>query len=506
MTIFKFSSTAFLIGLSLTAGPALADSYQVSFDKGPRQLGEEEPQYRLAKVEAHLTPNAGRIGWVRSHNDTGLPNGWSTFVHRPRAFSADGSTLGLTYTGGGIWQVDGWESGEIRVTYTMQLQHDRFLNDPGENELAYARDFGVMWTGRALFVEGSSAEDIDISFDLPDGWKVTSPWKRAEGNGVRFRADNVSDLMNSAFMAGTHIEKEVAVAGGLARIAMDPNVETGADLATTTMNQYFPAFQTLFGDALTDTPLFIASQATFWGAGVMGRTISMSMGGPLEGRFANLASYIVAHEGYHLWNTSVRWRYDQSNGELEWIKEGFAEYYTFLTGVRVGATDEIAFLRSISQRSGLYLTALKERGIAEGGATKLSGGATSYNLVYSGGMAVATVLDAQIRTHSNGQKSLDDVVREIHTRYAREGTESFTLATLGQLFQEYGIEDTFVATYITGETPLPLAEALATYGLITAISEQDGRVTVRVSKDRRADVEAKQRWADFISRENTIKR
>lgn len=502
MRLRRIFAAALFLAPAFAALPAMADSYKVSFRHGRPAFSDGadagRSEYRIADVEARLTPDHERIGLMRAGADTGLLNGWATFIYRPRAKDAAGADLSLTYEGGGSWRVGGWRRGEITVAYSMLLQHDRFPNEPGDNELAYARPYGVMWTGRALFMEGAPSQDIAVDFDLPEGWRVTSLWRAAPDAPARFIARDTDDLLDSGFFAGTHIERIVTVAGGQARLALGRGAEGGEAAITGTLETFLPAYEQLFSDGISDDFLVIASEADFWGAGVMGRTISMSLGGPLEGPFAGMAAYIIAHEGFHLWNTDHRWRLANPNGELEWLKEGFSEYYTFLTGVRAGAFDEAFLIEQLGERAGLYLTALRQHTIAEGGKTKHSGGDASYNLVYSGGMMLAAALDAKIRAHSNGAQSLDDVLRKVHATYSGEGSARLSYRTLQMLLPKYGIERGFLDKYVKTQSPLPLKELFAGFGLTISIDESGEAVEVSIDKAADAGADEIAAWNALI--------
>ena len=119
-------------------------------------------------VIAQVTPDKGVLRLSRYGDDSGLYHQWATFVLDIKAEGADGAPLALHYEPHGEWRVAGWRRGEVTVTYSVLLQHDRFPNDPGDNELAVAKPYGVMWTGRALFLEGAPSENIDVNFITPE--------------------------------------------------------------------------------------------------------------------------------------------------------------------------------------------------------------------------------------------------------------------------------------------------------------------------------------------------
>jgi len=472
----------------------LADSYAVKFVASGNP--ENRGQYRVAEVQASLTPNQGIVGLFRNHEDVGLLNGWVTFLHDPHALDGDGKEVRLTFLTAGRFRVEGWVSGPVTLKYRVLLQHDRFPNDPGDDELAYARPYGVFWTGRALMMEGAPAADVEVRFDAPADWRITTPWVRADEGGRRFIAKTTDDLLDSAFMAGTHVERTLQVAGGEARLALGPPLADQEAVLLSTLERSLWAYERMFGAGMTGRLLVIAAEASFSGGGVMGRSISILIG-PDRGDTTNQGEYIIAHEAFHVWNS--QWRKNETDGELQWVGEGSAEYYANLIRVRAGLTNEHQFIAELGRRAGLYLTALRKASIAGGGSTKLTGGENSYNIVYSGGMMADLALDATIREKSRGRQSLDDAMRALHARYTGPGGEIATLNDLKTvLTQRYGVADDFIARYIIEREPLPLKTLLTGYGLDMTVEDASGVVKVTVSKSPAATATQKAAWARLI--------
>ncbi|WP_428407794.1 hypothetical protein [Hyphococcus sp.] len=476
--------------MAMTA-QANADSYAVEFvaSRNPENKG----QYRIANVEAVITPDGGIVGLFRDQRDVGLPHGWATFLYTIEVHDQSGAELKTRYLAGGRWKVLGWQAGPVTVNYTMLLQHDRFPNDPGDDEIAYGRPYGVMWTGRALFMEGAaSEEEIGVSFDAPESWRFTTPWEQVSSDGRDFTAKNTDDLLDSAFMGGEHLEEILPVAGNEARLAVAPPLHEVKPVMVSTLKHSLGAYEKLFDAPMPEALLVIVGDASFSGGGVMGRSISIVLGDDEN----NLPAYIAAHEGFHVWN--VQWTLEQNNGDMEWLKEGLAEYYANVTRLRGGDVSEEEFLAELGNRAGIYLTALQGDSIAGGGARKLRD-AGSYNLVYSGGMMLCAALDAEIRRASDGAKSLDDLMRDLHRRYAG-GAEPLTMNMLTDILkQEYSVSAAeFFAAHLYGGEALPLEDLLGFYGLNARISEKDGEVAVNIERAAKADSHAIAAWRDFL--------
>ncbi len=452
------------------ASSALADSYQVSFLPG---RSDDDSAMRRAAVMATITPKNGVIGLTRSGADTGLYHQWATFVETIEAERSDGTPIELIYQPHGAWRVSGWRRGEIVVRYTMILQHDRFPNDPGDDELASATPYGVMWTGRALFIEGAASDDIEITFSGPDNWRVTSPWQTADTSGLKFNPVDTDDLLDSAFFAGLHDETIVTIGNIEARLATGPQMRAERDLYVQTLETYLPIYASLFDSASVAAPVIIGIRGSFWGGGVMGRSISLTHGGDLNAQTIPLVKYIVSHEAFHLWN--AQWQYnDRKRPEIEWMAEGIAEYYTWLTSVQSNNVPAEYFYQELSNRWATYRNALQGRSISAAGATKLKD-EQSYNLVYSGGMMATLALDMLIRQETNHTKSFDDVLKDMQSEFVGPTASKLTkLSFIASVKRSTGVEiTTFMRQYLDQPKPLPLADLLETVGLCLSESQTD---------------------------------
>jgi len=483
----RFIIAATVTSFALLAGSAAyADSYTVELVKSRNP--DNKGQYRVANVEAEITPaNGGIVGLFSNNDDVGLPNGWSTFLYKPSATTIDGKSLALTMVGGGKFHVDGWTAGPIKLKYTMLLQHDRFPSDPGDDELAYGRDFGVMWTGRALLVEGAPATDIDIRFDAPSDWAITTPWRADPADAHHFVAKSTDELLDSAIMAGKQEQLTERIGSAEARIGVDPAMHNKEAGLVKTLDQSVDAYQTMFRDPPHDNVVVLLSAASFTGGGVMGRSISFLIGPdyPDPKEF----HHVLSHELFHLW--TGQWQ--RADPALtEWLVEGSAEYYSYLSGLRAHRLTEAEFLAELADRSTKYLAALKTTSIADAGRTKLQNDQSS-DAVYSGGMMTFFALDALIRERSHNRRSLDDVMRSLNQQ---SKSKPLSLAAFDDVLTSDGVPRDFVARYIEGSQPLPLGEAFRFYGLeLVPAAKPESKADLRILVRAHDQAEAWRRYA-----------
>lgn len=192
---------------------------------------------------------------------------------------------------------------------------------------------------------------------------------------------------------------------------------------------------------------------------------------------------LCSHEYFHAWNVKrmkpqVFLPYDLSQENytrLLWIFEGFTSYYDDVMLARSGVMGEKEYLAAL----GKTITAvLKNRGrLIQSVADSSFDAWTKYyrqdenapNAVvsyYTKGALVALCLDTRIRQATQGQHSLDDVMRLMWQRKGseQEGLREDEFPAL--VYEATGLDlSEEIADWAYGTVDLPLAETLAAYGL-----------------------------------------
>nr|MBF0681159.1 M61 family metallopeptidase [Pseudomonas sp.] len=199
---------------------------------------------------------------------------------------------------------------------------------------------------------------------------------------------------------------------------------------------------------------------------------------------------LVSHEYFHTWNVkrikpAVFAPYDlaqENYTRLLWVFEGFTSYYDDLMLLRSGCINTTDYLRLLAKTVSGVLRApgrLKQS-VAESSFDAWTryyrqdenspNALVSY---YTKGSLVALGLDLTIRQASDGERSLDDVMRLMWQRYGRDfyqgavrGVAEDELPAL--ILEATGVEATdFIQRYAEGREDVPVAELLATQGIGT---------------------------------------
>jgi len=203
----------------------------------------------------------------------------------------------------------------------------------------------------------------------------------------------------------------------------------------------------------------------------------------------------VAHEFFHVWNVKrLRplelgpWDFTRpANTRGLWIAEGFTNYYGHLTMRRADIWDDARFFRTenqtvtgIENAPGSHLMSAEESSLLapflddapEAQRTNLADTSISY---YPKGELIGLVLDLLIRGKTNGNSSLDDVMRRMYDEfYLKSPNATYYLRGRGYTSEDFqrvasetsGFDLTdFFQRYVRGVELLPYDEALAYVGM-----------------------------------------
>jgi predicted metalloprotease with PDZ domain len=191
---------------------------------------------------------------------------------------------------------------------------------------------------------------------------------------------------------------------------------------------------------------------------------------------------LASHELFHAWNVKrLRpvelgpFNYeDEVHTKSLWIAEGVTDYYGELLVHRAGLSTQEEYLDNLTSHIELVQTSpgrlVQSAELASFDAwikyyrpdENSVNTAISY---YEKGLVIAFALDGKIRKATNGNRSLDDVMRAAYQKYA--GTRGFTPDDFRMVAEQVAGTSlkTFWDTAVTGTAELDYTDALTAYGL-----------------------------------------
>lgn len=434
-------------------------SYSITIDK-------DNP--KLAEVKVSFVPQDD-ILYMSAGGDQ-LPKRWAAFVRNLKIADAKGNPVPVEELPDAKWKINLLQKQKVILSYEIKLDHENYEWSGGIDGVAFARDWGVFYSGRTLLIfNGESRKNINVNFTLPENWKVTTPWESLKNKANSFRVNNMTELANSLIFAGTHEEISVKRKDFELVFALggDEIISQKADfkkLAEGVLDYYIalmggvpnPAPDNKFKKAVV---IINSSGAT--DGEVIGNNISILVekGGDKTSKM--FSRFIFAHEFFHLWNGKS---FSPANDETEWFKEGFTNYYTLKALHHVGFLTDESFLEVLN--SLFYRRYKNDDGVGKIALTRGEEKHDHWGLIYGGGMFVGIAQDLVIRKATNNRKSLDDLMKYLFKKYGGSNREYDLKEIRQKMSESSGADQTdFFNDYITGTKPLPVTGYFEIAGL-----------------------------------------
>ncbi len=474
-------SFLFLLIVAVAEGKNIT-SYKITIDAS---------NPRLLKIEANFILQENLL-YMDEGGAEQFPKRWANFVQNLEVKDAKGDLLKIEELPEARWKLKSRGNQKVRLTYEIVLKHDDYQWAGGIDGVAFARDWGVFYTGRTfLILNGKARKNIEVAFQISKDWRVTAPWQNLKNRKNVFRAANLTDLMESMFFAGTHEELSskrnnfelVFALGGSGIIAQK---EAYKNLAQGVLDYYI----NLMGGIPNPPPnnkfkksVVIINAGNDVDGEVIGNHISLILDPNGDRQTQILAKFIFAHEFFHFWNgKSIR----VNDTTEDWFKEGITNYYTLKALLHTGAITEKDFFDTLNNL--FYKRYSTDSGLGKSSMRDVASGAEKdehWGLIYGGGLFVGICQDIFIRRETTNQKSLDNLMRELFKQYG--GTnKTYTTADLQKSLTALSgkMQTEFFQKYVFGVEQIPIEKCLSSAGLNARIENGELHISIKSSLDK----------------------
>jgi predicted metalloprotease with PDZ domain len=352
-----------------------------------------------------------------------------------------------------------------------------------------------------MYLVSGKERPIELSIAVPTGWKVATGMEHI--STATFRAVDYDWFADAPLEISDFAEKDFEVLGTTYHVIVH-DVEGGKDFSkfTADIQKFVEKIVPIFSAANGGTQA--APFKDYWflfhiwpksGGGLehlnstqINYSTDWDDTGPAgdHGTQYDLKLFVASHEFFHAWNVKrLRPRplgpfdYTQMvHTPSLWISEGLTSYYGAIALVRAGLVTPQQYLDAI----GKLITKFeqepgrRERSIEETSwDTWFSNGevvrqqtnlANTWYSYYDGGQIMGHILDLAIRVETKNQKSLDDWMRLLYSRYAlpKPGFEPDDAVRAASEVAGFDLSDIF-RRYISGKDPIPYEKYFADAGI-----------------------------------------
>jgi len=466
------------------------------------ELTFERPNTHLMDVTVHASDLKGAtVEFAMPDWAPGSYNieNYAANIQRFRAVSTDGKALAWRKTDSQTWQIE--LAGAKAVTISYQVFANTLQNNVAQYNDRHAFIGGPsVW----MYLVNGKERPVELSIAVPSGWKIATGMEHTSDH--TFRAADYNWFADAPLEISDFAEKDFEVLGTTYHVIVH-DVENKTDFTkfANDLQKAVAATVPMF-QPVTGTPQAAPFKEYYFLFHVWPKT-----GGGLEhlnstqinfgtnwdsvepvpglGTQYDLKLFVAAHEFFHAWNVK-RLRplplgpfdYTQMvHTPSLWISEGLTSYYGALNLERAGLVTPQQYLdfmarlitqfeskpgrseRSIEDTSWDTWWTYKD---AVAQANNLANTNYSY---YDGGQIMGHILDFAIRQNTANQKSLDDWMRLLYSRYALP-KPGFTPEEAIQAASEISgksLKDVteLFGKYISGKDPIPYEEYFAYAGI-----------------------------------------
>ena len=489
-----------VMALSVQLAAAAARAAKPSAAPLKYELAFEHPNTHLLDVTIHASDLKGATvefaipDWAPGSY---YIENYSANVQRFRATSADGKALSWRKTDSQTWQID--LAGAAAVTISYQVFANTLQNNIAQYNERHAFIGGPsVW----MYLVDGKDRPIELSVAAPSGWKIATGMEHTSDH--TFAAADYNWFADAPFEISDFAEKDFEVLGTTYHVIVH-DVENKKDFTKfandlqKTVATIVPLFQSVTGTpqaAPFKDYYFIFHIWPQTGGGLehlnstqINFTTDWDSTEPLPGTTLNqydLKLFVAAHEFFHAWNVK-RLRplplgpfdYTQMvHTPSLWISEGLTSYYGSLSVERAGLVPPQQYLDGIARLITNFEAkpGRKERSIEDTSwdtwfsnpmsISQANNLANTYYSYYDGGQIMGHILDFAIRDNTNNQKSLDDWMRLLYSRYAlpKPGFKPEDAIHAASEVAGKDVSDVF-RRYISGMEPIPYEQYFALAGI-----------------------------------------
>ena len=304
-----------------------------------------------------------------------------------------------------------------------------------------------------------------------------------------FDFSNYDHLVDCPIEIGNQVEFQFMAAGVKHTVAMYGDGNYDIEKLKVDMPKVIEEESVVFGENPNKEYLFIVHNVVNGQGGLEhmnSTTLSVNRWSYADSDYIGFLN-LVAHEYFHLWNVK-RFRpielgpfnYDKENyTSLLWVMEGFTSYYDELIMRRAGFVSQEEFISKI-QNAINYVEGSVGSRVQSVAHSSFDAWIKAYRpnenssnttmTYYSRGQIIAAIFDVLIVDKYKGKKCLDDFMRSVYTKYAKELNRGISDQEFKMELEKFLEMDltTFYAKYIDGTEIIPYGEYFSKVGIDVA--------------------------------------
>ena len=421
----------FIISGALAAQDIPAVQHTISFPLANSQYIHVRSEFPPAQGEIELAMPAWTPGSYKVRD-------FAAHVERMEARDRDGRPLSVEKVAKNRWRLGNGAPEGVVVEYDVWAGRQNVSENWVENGFAVINGAGVF-----LYSDHTLEMPQWLTIEPADSWPRAATALHRRDGPFEFSASNYHELVDSPLLIGETEEATFKVDGQSYRLALaEPNPLWDMDKATRDIAALVEAHQ----DFWQTNPLekeyvfLLAFIGRYSGLEHDHSTLMLTNRWAMRERsdyFKFLE--LVSHEFFHVWNARrlrpaslVKYNYDVENYSRElWLAEGLTSYYDHMMLFRSGLVDVGDYLSMLAGEIRNY-EIMPGRQVRSAELASFDAWVKQYEpdpnrlnstvSYYRKGALIGLTADIEIRRATNGDHSLDDVMRALYLQHGPEGS------------------------------------------------------------------------------------
>jgi predicted metalloprotease with PDZ domain len=399
---------------------------------------------------------------------------------------ADGEPRSVRKTSKSSWAVTTGGATELVVSYRV------YANSLGDRT-RHVDDTHAFLSGSTVFLYAPSlrAAPLSVAVRAPEDWDVATGLEPVPDEARVFFAPSYDVLVDSPLEIGLHDRHVFEVDGKPHEIVVWPaGIELDFGRIAKDLGKIVAAQEAVFGSLPYQRYVFLIHAGGGGGTEHLNSTIMQTSRSALEasvdgGSGLDRLLGLASHEFFHTWNVKQLrpagihpYDYQKENyTDLLWVAEGTTSYYSALTLVRAGLRKPGQYLDQLARSIGTVRRSpgARVQSVAASSFDQWISGFSPDSIntqvsIYGEGALVSLWLDLEVRRRSEGQASLDAVLRDLYERFPLSGSGYTTGDLIAALDAAVGAHRDgpfaeLFARHVEGTEPLPFEANVGAVGL-----------------------------------------
>lgn len=485
--IYKiFSSVLFMVLSGITAMAQSKIAFNVTFS---------EPQAHYADIQMDISDIK------KDYIDIKMPV-WAPGSYLVREFSKNvegfsaknrkNETLPVQKLNKNTWRVTTSQSDQVKINYRVYAFEISVRTSFIDASHAFLSPTGIF-----MHPDGMINHPVTVTVKPYTGWnKISTGMEPVAGSNNTFYAADYDILYDSPIEVGNQDVFEFNAAGVKHEVVMSGGGNYNKDRLKQDMAKIVEEETKIFSENPNKRYVFIVQNYATGGGGI--EHLNSTVLGASRLGYASEAGNksflgLVAHEYFHLWNVK-RLRpkalgpfdYDNENYTSNlWIAEGFTSYFDDMVMHRAGFHTPERYLdllavtiNGVENQPGNRIQPVSESSLEAwikyyrpNENSKNSG--VSY---YDKGSLIALLFDLEIINASKGQKSLDDLMKNMYDEYYKNQKRGYTDAEFKAMAEKLAGKsfDKIYNDYINGTQPIDY-NAYLEYAGMRVVNDNAGK-------------------------------